>query len=68
MRGWGWWRLIDEPVGSDAYLIDGVGSLALVNGLDVFWGEVAHMSLATTSPAQRIGAVEELDDITAQEA
>lgn len=40
----------------------------MVNGLDVLRGEVAHVSMATAPPAQRIGAVNEFDDITTQEA
>lgn len=68
MRGWGWRWLIVEPVGFDVYLIDKVRSLAVVNWLDVLWGEVANVSMATTSPAQGIRAVEEFNDITTQEA
>lgn len=43
--------------------VDGAGwgwgvSLAVVNGLDVFRREEAHVSVATSPPAQRVGAVE----------
>lgn len=40
----------------------------MVNELDVFRREEAHVSVATTPPAQRIRAVEHLDDIAAEEA
>lgn len=40
----------------------------MVNGLDVFRREEAHVSVATSPPAQRIGGVEQLDDIAAEEA
>lgn len=40
----------------------------MVNRLDVLRREVAHVSVATTPPAQRIRAVNEFDDVTAQEA
>lgn len=45
-----------------------VRSLAVVKGLDVLRGEVAHMSMAAAPPAQRIGAVNEFNDVAAQEA
>lgn len=44
------------------------GSLAVMNGLDVFRREEAHVSVATSPPAQRVGAVEQLDDVAAEEA
>lgn len=42
--------------------------MALVNRLDILRREEAHVSMATTPPAQRIGAVNEFDDVTTQEA
>lgn len=44
------------------------GSLALVNRLDILRREVAHVPMATAPPAQRIRAVNEFDDVAAQEA
>lgn len=50
-------------------LFDGqVGSLAVVDGLDVLRGEVAHVSVAAAPPAQGVGAVQQLDDVAAKEA
>lgn len=40
----------------------------MVNRLDVFWREEAHVSVATSPPAQRIRAVEQLDDVAVEEA
>lgn len=48
-------------------LCGGGGSLEVVNRLDVFWWEEAHVSVATSPPAQRIWAVEQLDDVSAVE-
>lgn len=45
-----------------------VGSLAVVNRLDILRGKVAHVSMATAPPAQCVGAVNELDDVSPQEA
>lgn len=47
---------------------EGRRSLALVDGLDVLRREVAHVSVATAPPARGVGAVEELDDVAAEEA
>lgn len=47
---------------------EGQRSLALVDGLDVLRREVAHVSVATAPPASGVGAVEEFDDVAAQEA
>lgn len=44
------------------------GSLAVVNGLDVFWWEEAHVSVATSPPAQWVWAVKQLDDVASEEA
>lgn len=40
----------------------------MVDRLHILWGEVAHMSVAAAPPAQRVGAVDEFDDVAAQEA
>lgn len=40
----------------------------MVNGLDVLRREVAHPPVAAAPPAQRIGAVEEVDDVAPEEA
>lgn len=56
--------------GSRSRFLPGSGqrSLALVDGLDVLRWEVAHVSVATAPPARGVGAVEEFDDVAAQEA
>lgn len=56
------------PVGIGCVFDWHARSLAVVNGLDVLRREVAHVSMATAPPAQRVGAVNEFDDVTAQEA
>ena len=41
---------------------------SVVDGLDVLRGKVSNASVATALPAQRIRAVEDIDDITSYEA
>jgi len=39
----------------------------VVNGLDILRGEVAHTSVATALPALGVGAVQQVDEVAAQE-
>lgn len=45
-----------------------MGSLVLINGLDVLGGEVAHSSVTATPPTYRVRAVNEFDDISTHQA
>lgn len=41
--------------------------MSVVKHLDVFRWKDSHSAAAAPSPAQRIGAVQQVDDVTAQE-